>query len=84
MYLNLNKMPKDDFEKWLDELQFESYRLSFMPNDTDVAMLSSRIHELKSRPINTLAEGDLAIALQRLEALGQHHELLSQIMAWHI
>ena len=77
-------MSKYSFHLWLDDLQFESHRLSLMPNDVDVAYLSSLIHKLKSRPISTVAHGDLEIALQRLEALEQHHESLSQIMAYHI
>ena len=63
-------------DQWLDELQFENYRLSFLP--PDFSSLGLQIQKYQSQPVSAVG-GNLHIALNRLETLKRDHAFLQQV-----
>ena len=73
-------MPNDAIDKWLEALQFETYRLGFKPNQIHAEILQSQIQILESQPVVEIAGNDLDAKLHQLETLKQDLASVQQLI----
>ena len=62
-------MSSNAIDKWLDDLEFENYRLSFTPTHLHAQILESRIRLIESLPITEQVDHDLPRIIDNLETL---------------
>ena len=62
-------MSSNAIDKWLDDLEFENYRLSFTPTRLHAQILESRIRLIESLPVTEQVDHDLVRIVKNLETL---------------
>ena len=77
-------MSKELIDHWLDDVEFEDFRLSFRPTALHLELLRAQIQRMESMPVTEEASGDLERTISRLDRLKQdlrHLQDLSGIVS---
>lgn len=64
-------MSKEPIDHWLDDVEFEDFRLSFKPTALHLELLRAQIQRMESMPVTEEASGDLERTISRLDCLKQ-------------
>lgn len=64
-------MSKEPIDHWLDDVEFEDFRLSFRPTALHLELLRAQIQRMESMPVTEEASGDLERTISRLDRLKQ-------------
>ena len=64
-------MSKDPIDQWLDDVEFEIYRLSFRPSPFHLKVLEAYIQHMESMPVNEEISVNLEATILRLNCLKQ-------------
>lgn len=64
-------MSKEPIDHWLDDVQFENFRLSFKPTALHLELLRAEIQRMESMTVTEEGSGDLQRTVSRLDCLKQ-------------